>query len=51
MLSTFCCRCSTSDMTAKQMKLEESGIVTEKTAKHDGKRPGARLKVIPSFFT
>ena len=28
-------------MTAKQMKLEESGIVTEKAANDDGKRPGA----------
>lgn len=51
MLSTFCCRCSASDMTAKQMKLEESGIVTEKAARDDGKRPGARLKVIPCFST
>ena len=30
-------------MTVKQKKLEESGIVTEKAANDDGKRPGAYL--------
>ena len=38
-------------MTAKQMKLEESGIVTEKAAKDDAKRPGATLTVISCLFT
>ena len=50
MLSTSSCRCSASKMTAKQMKLEESGIVTEKAANDDGKRPGAHLKGHTSFF-
>ena len=36
--------CSAGNMTAKQMKLEESGIVSEKAANDDGKRPGAHLK-------